>query len=93
MSFPIADKVNQAEFELLMRIPKFRVVNINDAAPKFRFGKMFLPVAEVLAIKRCELRRHPGFGMDPVGDVGNGHFMDWNARPDILPKRSADLAV
>ena len=62
-----------------MRIPKFRVVNINDAAPKFRFGKMFLPVAEVLAIKRRELRRHPGFGGGPVCNVGNRHFVDWNA--------------
>src|SRR4029450_7878926 len=91
--FPIADKVNQAEFECLMCLPKLCVVNINYAAPKFRFGQMLLPVAKMLAIECRKLWRRPGFGMNSVCDAGNRYFMDWNARPDILPKRSGDFAV
>src|SRR6266481_5875890 len=93
LSLPIADKVNQAAFELLMCLPKLRVVNINDAAPKFGFGQVFLPVAEVFAVKRRKFRRHPGLGMNTICDAGYRHFVDRNAGPDIFPKRSTHFAV
>src|SRR5207253_8043180 len=63
------------------------------SSPKFRLGQVFLPHTEVLAIKRGELRRHPGFCMDPICDAGDRHFLDGHAGPDIFPKRSGDFAM
>jgi hypothetical protein len=68
-----------------MRIPELRVGNIEDTAPEIRLGEVFLPCPEMLAIKCCELRRHPGFRMDSVCDAGNRHFVDRNAGPDVFP--------
>ena len=93
LSLPIANKVNQAAFELLMCLPKLRVVNINDAAPEFRFCEVFLPVPEVPAIERRKFGRHPRLGMNAVCDAGDRHFLDWNAGPDVFPKRSSNFTV
>ena len=76
-----------------MRVPKLRVGNIDDAAPKIGLGQMLLPIAEMLAIERRKLRRHPGFCMDAVRDVGNWHFVDRNTGPHIFPKRSCHFTV
>ena len=76
-----------------MCLPELRIGNINDAAPKFRFGQVFLPGAEMLAVKRRKLRCHPGLGMNTVRDAGNWHFVDRNARPHVFPKRSRHFAV
>src|SRR5439155_25157101 len=87
------DEFNQAALELLVCFPKLRVVNINHAAPKFRFSQVFLPIAEVLLVKRRILWRHPRLGMNSVRDTGNRHFMDWNTGPNIFPKRSGNFTV
>src|SRR5437762_12927335 len=76
-----------------MSLPKSRVVNINDAPPKFRLGEVFLPVAEVPAIERRKFGRHPRLGMNAVCHAGDRHFLDRNAGPDVFPKRSSNFAV
>src|ERR1700741_4812564 len=76
-----------------MRFPKLRVRNINDTAPKLRFGEVFLPSTEMFAVKRRKLRRHPSLGMNTVCDTSDRHFVDGDARPHIFPKRSSDFAV
>src|SRR5262249_51996427 len=93
LSLPVANKIDKTAFELLMRLPKLRIVNINHAAPKLRFGEMLLPIAEMLAVKRRKLRRHPGLRMNTVRDIGDGNFVDRNARPYIFPKCSAHFTV
>src|ERR1700746_2599571 len=76
-----------------MRLPELGVRNVNDAAPKLRFGEVFLPNTEMLAVKRCKLRRHPSLGMNTVRDASDWHFVDGDARPHIFPKRSSHFAV
>src|SRR6266513_1268217 len=76
-----------------MCVPKLRIGNIDNTTPELRLGEVFLPCTEMLAIKCRELGRHPGFRMDPVCDVGDRHFMDWNASPNIFTTRSGDFAV
>ena len=88
-----AHELDQAQLQFLMRLPKLRVGNVDDAAPEIRLGEMFFPIAEMLAIERGKLRRHPGFGVHAVGDAGDRHFVHGHARPNIFPKRSAHFAV
>src|SRR5438270_12598163 len=93
MSLPIPDEIYQAAFELLMCLPKLRVVNIDDAAPKLGFGQVFLPVAEMLLVKVRKLRSHPRLSVNTVGDAGDRYFVNRNARPHIFPKRASDFTV
>src|SRR5712691_310398 len=89
-SHPFAYKLNETQFKFLVRLPELCIRNIDDAAPKLRLSQMFFPCAEMLAIKRGELRRHPSLRVDTVRDVGDRHFVHRNADPDIFPKRSSD---
>ena len=88
-----AHELDQTQFELLVRVPKLRVGNIHDAAPEIFVRKMFFPFAEMFSVKRGKLRRHPGFGVHAVGDARDRHFVHRHARPNIFPKRPADVAV
>src|SRR5215469_1094786 len=93
LSFAIANKIDEAAFKLLMRLPQLRVGNIDDAAPKFRLSQVLLPLAEMLAIKCRKFGCHPSLGMNAVGDTGDRHLMHRNARPHIFPERSAYFTV
>ena len=86
-------KLDQAQFQFLVRLPKLRVGNIDHAAPEIRVGQMLLPIAQILLVERGELRRHPGLGVNAIGDAGDRNFVPRHAGPDILPKRPADFAV
>ena len=92
-SHPLSHKLNQTELEFLMGFPKLRIRDVDHASPELGLGQMFLPCAEMFAIKRRELGRHPRFRMNTVGDTGNRHLMHWHPGPDIFPKRSGDVAV
>src|SRR6478735_11153162 len=63
LSLAVANKIDEAAFKLLMRLPQLRIRNVDDAAPKIRFSQVLLPIAEMLAIKPRKLRCHPRFGM------------------------------
>ena len=76
-----------------MRLPKLRIWNVDDTAPKLRLGHMFFPWAEMLAVKRLKLRRHPGFGVNAVCDAGDWHFVDRHTGPYIFPKRPGDFTM
>src|SRR5207245_5139104 len=76
-----------------MRLPQLRIGDIDHAAPEFWFGQMFLPYAEMLAIKRRELGCHPGFCVDTVRDAGDRHLVHRHANPDVFPKRSGDISM
>ena len=47
----------------------------------------------MLSVKRGKLGRHPRFGVNAVGDVGDRHFVDRDASPDIFPERARHFAV
>src|ERR1700716_3661763 len=76
-----------------MRFPKLRIGNIHDPPPEIRLGQVFLPFAKVLAVEVGKFRRHPGLGVNAVGDAGDRHFVYRHTRPDILPQGTADIAV
>ena len=69
-----------------MCLPKVRVGNVADAAPEIWLSEMLFPIAEVLAVELGKLRRHPGLGVNAVGDADNRHFVDRDTGPDIFPK-------
>src|SRR5262249_28037597 len=79
-------ELDEPEFESLMCFPELCIWDINNTAPKFRLGQMFLPCAEMLAIKRRKLGRHPGFCVDTVRDTGDQHFVYRHTGPHIFPK-------
>src|SRR5688572_4683676 len=54
---------------------------------------MLLPVPEILLVKRGELRRHPRFRVDTVGNAGDRDLVAGHAGPDILPDRAAHFAM
>ncbi len=76
-----------------MRLPKLRIGNVDHATPEIRLGEMFFPIAQVLAIERGKLRRHPGFGVNAVGDTDDRHFVHGHTGPNIFPERAAHFAV
>ena len=76
-----------------MSLPELGVGNLDHAAPEIRLGQMLFPIAEILRVERRKFRRQPSLGMNTIGDAGNGHLMDRNARPNIFPKRLTDFSV
>ena len=85
--------MNEAQFQLLVRLPKFSIGDLDHAAPEIRLGQMLFPIAQILRVERGKFRCHPGLGMNAIGDAGDRHLMSWNARPDIFPKRLTDFPV
>src|SRR4029077_1903208 len=81
----VANKIDEAAFELLMRLPKLRVGNVDDAAPKIRFSQVLLPIPEMLAIKRRKFGSHPSLGVHAIRNTGDRHLVHRHARPDIFP--------
>ena len=80
-------------FQLMMGFPELRVRNVDHAAPEFGFGDVFLPFAKKFSIERGKLRRHPGFGVNPVGHARDRHFVHRYAGPNVFPERATDFAV
>ena len=76
-----------------MRLPKLRIGNVDDATPEIRLSELLFPIAEVLVIERGKLRRHPGFGVNAVGDTDDRHFVNGHAGPNIFPERATHFAV
>ena len=76
-----------------MRLPELRVGNIDHARARNPGRSGALPNRRDIGVERGELRRHPGLGVDAVGDAGDRNFVLRHTRPDILPKRPADFAV
>ena len=90
---PFADELDQTQLQFLVRIPKNGVGNIHDPAPEILVGKMFFPIAEILVVKREKFRGQPGFGMNPVSDVSDGHFVRRERRSRRPSKAATDFAV
>ena len=90
---PFSHKFDKTELKFLMRLPKLRIRDVDDTAPKFRFGQMFFPCAKMLAVKRRKLWRHPGFCVNTVCHAGDWYLMHGHPDPDILPKRLGDFAM
>src|SRR5205085_10793947 len=53
---PIADEFNQAQLQLLMRLPQLSARDVGYSPPEIGVGQMFLPIAEILFVERGKLR-------------------------------------
>src|SRR5436190_16096973 len=90
---PSADEHDQAQLQFLVRVPQNGIGNIHDPPPEILVGKIFFPIAEILVLKHKKFRGQPGFGMNPVSYVGDGHFVRGDAGPDVFPQTATDFAV
>src|SRR2546430_15244275 len=76
-----------------MSFPELSAGDVCHPPPEIGLCKMFLPIPEILFVEGGHLRRHPGFGMDAVGDAGDRHFVARHSGPDIFPKTAAHVTV
>ncbi len=90
----LPDKFNQSLFELLVRLPKFRILPAHRLSPELRIGHAVFPVDGTGVLEKLlKLWRHPRLRVDAVGDVANRDFLRRQSRPEALPHLPRDAPM